>query len=116
MLFLTTTTATAANAVAAAHIQGLQAFMASEVKERATDAQLEAAAGGVSVQSRLSPPDPHYAANAVAAAHVQGLHAFMASEAKAAATDAQLESAAGLAGVLWLQQIPSSPSSCRGGC
>ena len=45
MLFLTTTTATAANAVAAAHIQGLQAFMASEVKERATDAQLEAAAG-----------------------------------------------------------------------
>ena len=41
-----TTTTIAANAVAAAHIQGLQAFMASEVKERATDAQLEAAAGG----------------------------------------------------------------------
>ena len=38
-----TTTTIAANAVAAAHIQGLQAFMASEVKERATDAQLEAA-------------------------------------------------------------------------
>ena len=40
-----TTTTIAANAVAAAHIQGLQAFMASEVKERATDAQLEAATG-----------------------------------------------------------------------
>ena len=40
------TSTIAANAVAAAHIQGLQAFMASEVKERATDAQLEAAAGG----------------------------------------------------------------------
>ena len=39
------TSTIAANAVAAAHIQGLQAFMASEVKERATDAQLEAAAG-----------------------------------------------------------------------
>ena len=42
-----TTTTIAANAVAAAHIQGLQAFMASEVKERATDAQLEAAAIGL---------------------------------------------------------------------
>ena len=45
MLFLTTTTATAANAVAAAHVQGLHAFMASEAKAAATDTQLEAATG-----------------------------------------------------------------------
>ena len=35
----------AANAVAAAHIQGLHAFMAAEAKAAATDTQLEAAAG-----------------------------------------------------------------------
>ena len=54
-----TTTTIAANAVAAAHVQGLQAFMASEVKERATDAQLEAAAGGGAgegLQSWYAPP------------------------------------------------------------
>ena len=41
-----TTTTIAANAVAAAHVQGLHAFIASEAKAAATDAQLEAAAGG----------------------------------------------------------------------
>ena len=56
---MTTNITAAANAVAAAHIQGLQAFMASEVKERATDAQLEAAAGGGAgegLQSWYAPP------------------------------------------------------------
>ena len=35
---------------AAAHVQGLQAFMASEAKAAATDTQLEEAAGGVGPQ------------------------------------------------------------------
>ena len=39
------TTTIAANAVAAAHIQGLHAFIASEAKAAATDDQLEAATG-----------------------------------------------------------------------
>ena len=38
-----TTTTIAANAVAAAHVQGLHAFIASEAKAAATDDQLEAA-------------------------------------------------------------------------
>ena len=37
-----TTTTIAANAVAAAHVQGLHAFIASEAKAAATDDQLEA--------------------------------------------------------------------------
>ena len=37
------TTTIAANAVAAAHVQGLHAFMAAEAKAAATDTQLEAA-------------------------------------------------------------------------
>ena len=40
-----TNTTTAADTVTAAHVQGLHAFMASEAKVAATDAQLEAAAG-----------------------------------------------------------------------
>ena len=40
-----TTTTIAANAVAAAHVQGLHAFIASEAKAAATDTQLEAATG-----------------------------------------------------------------------
>ena len=40
-----TTTTIAANAVAAAHVQGLHAFIASEAKATTTDTQLEAAAG-----------------------------------------------------------------------
>ena len=38
-----TTTAIAADAVTAAHVQGFHAFIASEAKAAATDTQLEAA-------------------------------------------------------------------------
>ena len=45
------TTTIAANAVAAAHIQGLHAFMAAEAKAAATDTQLEAATGLAGIPS-----------------------------------------------------------------
>ena len=42
---MTTNITAAADTVAAAHVQGLHAFMAAEAKAAATDTQLEAAAG-----------------------------------------------------------------------
>ena len=47
---------TAAEAITAATVQGLHAFMASEAKAAATDTQLEAAAGRV--DARPTQPSP----------------------------------------------------------
>ena len=109
---MTTNITAAADTVAAAHVQGLHAFMAAEAKAAATDTQLEAAAGLVGGPILTLAPE-HAACRPgvrASAAHVQGLHAFMASEAKAAATDTQLEAAAAFFGRAYMSESQMVPT------